>query len=81
MTQAALASKVDLARTSITSIEAGAQAIPLHHFLVIAAALSAVPADLLPNRSTPAPGRGAGSAPPEDFAALLKKLTNRSTEA
>jgi transcriptional regulator with XRE-family HTH domain len=77
MTQATLASKVDLARTSITNIEAGAQSLPLHHFLLIAAALSAAPADLLPGRLPPSLGKEAGSAPSEEIAALLEKLTDR----
>jgi transcriptional regulator with XRE-family HTH domain len=77
MTQATLASKVDLARTSITNIEAGAQALQLHHFLLIAAALSAAPADLLPGRIAPILGREAGSATSDQIEALLEKLTDQ----
>ncbi|MBY3129801.1 MULTISPECIES: helix-turn-helix domain-containing protein [Rhizobium] len=49
LSQAALAKRVNLSRTSITNIESGTQALPLHNFLAIAEALSAEPAELLPN--------------------------------
>ena len=73
MTQAVLAEKVALARTSITNIEAGSQAIPLHQFLNISQALGVNPADLLPI-STKAGTEITVVSPTPEFETLLEKL-------
>ncbi|WP_079085593.1 helix-turn-helix domain-containing protein [Streptomyces dysideae] len=52
MTQAELADRLSLARSSIANIEAGRQRIPLHVFFLIADALGADAKDLLPNGVT-----------------------------
>jgi transcriptional regulator with XRE-family HTH domain len=52
LTQEALASLVDLTRTSITNIEKGRQKLLLHTLIDLAEALQVEPTDLLP--STPA---------------------------
>jgi transcriptional regulator with XRE-family HTH domain len=48
LTQEALASLVNLTRTSITNIEKGRQKLMLHTFVAVAAALRISPAALLP---------------------------------
>jgi transcriptional regulator with XRE-family HTH domain len=48
LTQAELAQRVDLGRTSIVNIENGLQRVHLHTFLEIARALQTNPAELLP---------------------------------
>lgn len=47
-TQDELALRVGLSRASVANLEAGRQAVPLHHLVEIAAALGASAADLLP---------------------------------
>lgn len=47
LTQAALADRLGLRRTSVTNIEAGDQGLPLETFLDLAAALGTTPQDLL----------------------------------
>lgn len=73
LSQATLAKRVNLSRTSITNIESGAQALPLHNFLAIAEALSADPAELLPNTREEAPRPVKSSSSPW-FEELLGKL-------
>ncbi|QPB24576.1 helix-turn-helix transcriptional regulator [Rhizobium sp. 007] len=75
MSQASLAEKVSLARTSITNIEAGTQAIPLHNFLSIAQALAAEPGELLPPAET-VKVKMAVSDAPQGFDQLLEKLSS-----
>lgn len=48
LTQSELASRIGLARTSITNIELGQQHIPLHLLYPLAAALGTTPHELLP---------------------------------
>lgn len=55
MTQAALASAAGLARSSITNIESGGQAILLHQLLDVARALKADPCELLADVGDGAP--------------------------
>jgi transcriptional regulator with XRE-family HTH domain len=49
LTQEALASLIDLSRTSVTNIEKGRQKLLLHTFIDIASALRVLPAALLPD--------------------------------
>lgn len=51
MSQAQLAQRVGLSRTSITNIEKGHQQVSLHLFLSLAGAVSADPWDLAPSIS------------------------------
>ena len=57
LSQAQLAEKIDVGRTSITMIERGAQAVLVHHLIEIAKALKVSP-DKLINVPTPADGTG-----------------------
>lgn len=50
MTQARLAKQIRAARTTITNLEQGNQAVPLHQLFAIAAALDIEVAALLPTR-------------------------------
>lgn len=47
-TQDELAIRVGLSRASVANLEAGRQAVPLHHLVEVAAALGVSAADLLP---------------------------------
>lgn len=49
LTQAELAARVGMERTSITNIEKGTQKVPLHVFLRLCEALRASPTELLPS--------------------------------
>lgn len=51
MTQASLAKRIRAARTTITNLEMGNQAVPLHQMFAIAAALETEVAELLPTQS------------------------------
>jgi len=53
MTQAALAARVGVSRTSVTNIERGSQHISLHMLFALALALGLKPAQLLPSETTP----------------------------
>jgi transcriptional regulator with XRE-family HTH domain len=48
VTQATLADRIGLGRTSIVNIERGQQRVPLHTFVKLADALQVEPAELLP---------------------------------
>lgn len=82
MTQDNLAKRIRAARTSITNLEQGNQAVPLHQLFAIAEALDVEVADLLPTRSevsspaAPAPGpiSGMASPPPPQTAQLISAL-------
>ena len=49
MTQAELARRIGLSRTSVTNIERGRHHVSLHQFLCIATALEVTPETLLPS--------------------------------
>jgi transcriptional regulator with XRE-family HTH domain len=73
MTQGALAAKVNLSRTSITNIESGAQAVPLHQIIGIAQALMVDPSELIPNiQDQERMARPSNLS--SDFSLLLRKL-------
>lgn len=73
MTQASLAEKTGLSRTSVTNIERGGQALLVHQLLEIARALRVSPVSLLPN-SAPVPNERADPGIPEEMQSLLKRL-------
>lgn len=49
LTQAQVAKRVGLSRTSVTNIERGTQHISLHQLFLLASAVGSEPADLLPD--------------------------------
>jgi len=67
LNQEDLASRVHLARTSITNIEKGRQRLLLHTLVELAAALRVSPADLLPENA---------AAPETGLDDVLKNLAN-----
>lgn len=75
MTQAELAERVGLSRTSITNIERGRQVVLVHHLIELSAALGTTAADLLPGPSRA--GRGDGGAKAfADLSVLVRGLAN-----
>lgn len=48
LSQAELARRIELSRTSVTNIERGTQRVPLHYLITIADALGVTPMTLLP---------------------------------
>lgn len=52
VTQAALAARLGMTRSSIANLEAGRQRIPLHTFLQLADTLGVIPTALLPELAT-----------------------------
>ena len=66
MTQAKLALRIGLSRTSVTNIEQGRHHVSLHHLFGIAAALQVPPQALLPSRANETgPSRMAAILPPD----------------
>ena len=51
MTQEGLAKRIGTARTSVTNLEQGNQAVPLHQLFAIAEALDVEVSDILPTRA------------------------------
>lgn len=74
MTQDALAARVGLARTSVTNIERGRQAIMVHQLLRFSDALGIAPVKLLPPVATPAKGAISTPSMPEELRKLLALL-------
>lgn len=77
MTQAALAGRIGLGRTSVTNIENGSQKIMLHQLLDLARALHTAPEDLLAEARTGAPGARPTTAPTGAVDGLLLRLDRR----
>jgi transcriptional regulator with XRE-family HTH domain len=73
MTQASLAEKTGLSRTSVTNIERGGQALLVHQLLEIARALRVSPTSLLPS-SVPAANEKPDQSVPEEMQSLLRRL-------
>ena len=72
MTQATLADRAGLSRTSVTNIERGGQALLVHQLLEIARALRVSPAGLLP--SVTAQSEKLDQDVPEEVQTLLRRL-------
>jgi transcriptional regulator with XRE-family HTH domain len=73
MTQASLADRTGLSRTSITNIEKGGQSIFLHQLVDVARVLRADPKDFLADLDTP---RAEAAAPSDQMAELLSRLNS-----
>jgi transcriptional regulator with XRE-family HTH domain len=71
MTQASLAHRTGLSRTSITNIEKGGQSILLHQLVDLARALRADPKDFLPDLER---DDDKSPAPSNQMAELLSRL-------
>lgn len=72
LTQGSLASKVGMARTSITNVESGRQSLTLHQLEAIANALDVSIVDLLPDKR-PKINR---AIPDPEFSKLLNRLSD-----
>lgn len=74
LTQAVLAKRAGLVRTSITMIERGSQAILVHQLVDLASALRTTPSELLPIGHQGRPSESVSDGPNEDVMRLLADL-------
>lgn len=72
MTQLQLSARIGLTRGSVANIEAGRQAVLLHQFLDIAAALQVTPGQLLPAQ---------GETPPTEETSDMPETVRNALEA
>ena len=86
LTQRELASRVGLARTSITNIERGTQPVSLHHLFVLSSAVGVRPEALLPDERVtladlvPAGALESFQADEQDFATRVLSKTTAVTD-
>jgi len=79
MTQGTLAQKARLARTSVTNIERGGQALFVHQLVELAGALGISASNLLPDTSAIIKDRGEPKPVSRKIKSLLDRLEHPST--
>ena len=77
VTQAELARRIGLSRTSVTNIEQGRHHVSLHQFLRIASALEVAPEALLPHLPQMEPVSKMGNLLPEGLSKDLVEWADR----
>ena len=77
MTQASLAGRIGLGRTSVTNIENGSQKVMLHQLVDLARALHASPEELLSEARSGAAGARQASPTSGTVDMLLQRLDRR----